>query len=32
VKIQNLLNEDYSEVSGFSALGTYVVAGLRAAF
>ena len=32
LKVQNLLNEDYAEVSGFPALGTHVVAGVRAAF
>jgi len=32
VKVQNLLNEDYAETQGFPALGTHVVAGLRATF
>jgi len=32
VKVTNLLNEDYAEVRGFPALGTHVVAGLRAGF
>ncbi len=32
LKVQNLLNEDYAEVAGFPALGTHVVAGVRAAF
>jgi len=32
LKVQNLLNEEYAEVSGFPALGTHVVAGVRAAF
>jgi len=32
VKVNNLLNEDYAEVRGFPALGTHVVAGLRATF
>ena len=32
VKVNNLLNEDYQETPGFPALGTYVVAGLRATF
>jgi vitamin B12 transporter len=32
LKVSNLLNEDYAEVAGFPALGTHVVAGLRATF
>jgi vitamin B12 transporter len=32
LKVQNLLNEAYAEVAGFPALGTHVVAGVRAAF
>ncbi len=32
VRATNLFNEDYSEVAGFPALGTHVVAGLRATF
>jgi vitamin B12 transporter len=32
VRATNLFNEDYSEVAGFPALGTSVVAGLRATF
>jgi vitamin B12 transporter len=32
VKAANLLNEDYAEVAGFPALGTHVVAGIRATF
>jgi vitamin B12 transporter len=32
LKITNLLNEDYAEVRGFPALGTHVVAGVRATF
>jgi vitamin B12 transporter len=32
VKVTNLLNESYAEVAGFPALGTHVVAGLRATF
>jgi vitamin B12 transporter len=32
VKITNLFNEDYAEVRGFPALGTHVVAGVRATF
>jgi outer membrane cobalamin receptor len=32
VKVQNLLNEDYAEIQGFPALGTHIVAGLRAGF
>jgi vitamin B12 transporter len=32
LKATNLFNEDYSEVRGFPALGTHVVAGLRASF
>jgi vitamin B12 transporter len=32
LRVTNLFNEDYSEVRGFPALGTHVVAGLRAAF
>jgi vitamin B12 transporter len=32
VKAANLLNEDYAEVAGFPALGTHVVAGVRATF
>jgi outer membrane receptor protein involved in Fe transport len=32
LRIVNLLDEDYSEVLGFPALGTHVVAGLRARF
>jgi outer membrane receptor protein involved in Fe transport len=31
-RIQNLLNERYSEVRGFPALGLTALAGLRAAF
>lgn len=32
LRVGNLLNEDYAEVRGFPALGTHVVAGLRASF
>jgi vitamin B12 transporter len=32
VRVTNLFNENYSEVAGFPALGTHVVAGLRATF
>jgi vitamin B12 transporter len=32
VRATNLFNEDYSEVAGFPALGTHVVAGLGATF
>lgn len=32
VRATNLFNENYSEVAGFPALGTHVVAGLRATF
>jgi vitamin B12 transporter len=32
VRATNLFNESYSEVAGFPALGTHVVAGLRATF
>jgi vitamin B12 transporter len=32
LKVTNLFNEDYSEVFGFPALGTHVVAGIRAGF
>jgi vitamin B12 transporter len=32
VKVNNLLNEDYEEAAGFPALGTHVVAGIRATF
>ena len=32
VRATNLFNEDYSEVAGFPALGTHIVAGLRATF
>jgi vitamin B12 transporter len=32
LRATNLFNEDYSEVAGFPALGTYVVAGIRATF
>jgi vitamin B12 transporter len=32
VRATNLFNEDYSEVAGFPALGTHVVAGIRATF
>jgi len=32
VKIENLLDEDYEEVRGFPALGTYYTVGLRATF
>ena len=32
VRATNLFNEDYSEVAGFPALGTHVVAGVRATF
>jgi vitamin B12 transporter len=32
VKANNLLNENYQETPGFPALGTHVVAGLRATF
>jgi vitamin B12 transporter len=32
VRIDNLFNESYSPVSGFPALGTHVVGGLRATF
>jgi vitamin B12 transporter len=32
VRVGNLLNEDYAEVAGFPALGTHVVAGVRATF
>jgi vitamin B12 transporter len=32
VRAGNLFNESYSEVAGFPALGTHVVAGLRATF
>ncbi|HEV8676810.1 MAG TPA: TonB-dependent receptor [Methylomirabilota bacterium] len=32
VKVTNLLDEDYSEVRGFPALGPHVVAGLRGRF
>jgi vitamin B12 transporter len=32
VRATNLFNESYSEVAGFPALGTHVVAGLRAIF
>jgi vitamin B12 transporter len=32
VRVTNLFNEDYSEVAGFPALGTHVVAGIRATF
>jgi vitamin B12 transporter len=32
VKVNNLFNEDYSEVRGFPALGTHVVAGVRGEF
>jgi outer membrane receptor protein involved in Fe transport len=32
LRIKNLFNEDYAEVLGFPALGTHVVAGLRATF
>jgi vitamin B12 transporter len=32
LKITNLFNEDYAEVRGFPALGTHVVAGVRASF
>ena len=31
-RVQNLLNEDYAEVRGFPALGTTVLAGIRASF
>jgi len=32
IRATNLFNESYSEVSGFPALGTHVVAGIRATF
>jgi vitamin B12 transporter len=32
VKVNNLLDEEYAEARGFPALGTHVVAGLRATF
>jgi vitamin B12 transporter len=32
VRATNLFNEDYSQVAGFPALGTHVVAGIRATF
>ena len=32
VRATNLFNESYSEVAGFPALGTHVVAGIRATF
>ncbi len=32
LKVTNLFNEDYAEVRGFPALGTHVVAGIRASF
>jgi vitamin B12 transporter len=32
LRVTNLFNEDYSEVAGFPALGTHVVAGIRATF
>jgi vitamin B12 transporter len=32
VRATNLFNEDYSEVAGFPALGTHVMAGVRATF
>jgi vitamin B12 transporter len=32
VRVTNLFNESYSEVAGFPALGTHVVAGIRANF
>jgi vitamin B12 transporter len=32
VRVTNLFNESYDEVAGFPALGTHVVAGLRATF
>ncbi len=32
LRIDNLLDEDYSEVRGFPALGTHVVGGVRATF
>ena len=32
VRATNLFNEDYSEIAGFPALGTHVVAGVRAVF
>ena len=32
LKATNIFNESYSEVAGFPALGTYVVAGIRATF
>ena len=32
LKVHNLLNEEYQEVKGFPALGTHVVAGVRATF
>jgi vitamin B12 transporter len=31
-RIQNVLNEDYAEVRGFPALGTFALVGLRASF
>jgi vitamin B12 transporter len=32
IRVTNLFNENYSEVAGFPALGTHVVAGIRANF
>src|SRR5262249_52444438 len=32
LRVTNLFNENYSEVAGFPALGTHVVAGIRAGF
>jgi vitamin B12 transporter len=32
VKVNNVFNEDYEEVQGFPALGTWVVGGIRATF
>lgn len=32
LRVNNLLNEDYSEAQGFPALGTHVVAGIRGRF
>ena len=32
VRATNLFNENYSQVAGFPALGTHVVAGIRATF
>jgi len=32
MRVTNLFNENYSEVAGFPALGTHVVAGIRATF